>query len=176
MRCPHSHAVFLPWPARKRTHKERPVLHKWLSALLPLRHCGRILAEKGGVALDANDKGQAGLTFIISIVPWFFPDLYIAWKLVLVIAVLLLSALLYCYRLFRRIDLVQKELNEIAEKHEALVNQFNEKRRVLAHYRAGFLSIDQLISVALQATKQDRLQVLYRGFLSIQSQIIDDER
>ena len=143
--------------------------------LSPFLTCGKMRSEKGGATLDVNDKGQAGLTLIISIVPWFFPDLYIAWKLVLVIAVLFLSVLLYCFRLFKRIGSIQKELNETAQKHEALVKQFNEKRRALAHYRAGFLSIDQLISVALQATKQDRLQVLYQGFLSIQSQIINDE-
>lgn len=126
--------------------------------------------------MDAYDKGQAVSTFVISTVPWFFPDLYIAWKFAIVATVLFASAILYCYRLSKRISAIQKELIETTQKHDALVGLFNEKRRILAHYQAGFHSIDQLISIALQTTKQDKLQVLHRSFLSIQAQIIDAER
>lgn len=124
--------------------------------------------------MDAFSYWQSAVTFLLAITPWFFPDVEILWKIIIVLLVLLISCSLYCLRLRKRVSELNKEHDEVKTKHQALSRRFDEKRAVISRYEQCLNSIEYLIVSTIQTTKQDRLTVLYESFLKIKAELVSD--
>lgn len=125
--------------------------------------------------MDAFSAWQGALTFVFFFVAWFMPNIKWYWKAIFSLIVLLVSCGLFCLRLYKKILRLKNERDEIGNKHRALAKRFDEKRNEINRYSAAFASIDYLISVAVQTTKQDRVVVLYQRFLDIKARFFDNE-
>lgn len=122
---------------------------------------------------------QAGITLFLSVAPWFFPDC--AWyiKVIILLCVLLSSAALSCLRLLISLRNVSKSLDELQIRHNALADQYDEKRNQEKNYRLLLNNMSNMFCVAIANTKQAKISELYKFFLMMQQElsggIIDEQ-
>lgn len=126
--------------------------------------------------MDAFERWQYLLTFLLAAVPWFFPTIALSTKIIILLVVFLISLFLYVLRLQKKIKTIDREAKEIAERHQALAQQFNEKRGELELYSHAFESAEYLITCAMQSTKNERLVILYDSFMRMKASLFMHER
>lgn len=122
---------------------------------------------------------QAGITLFLSVVPWFFPDC--AWyiKVIILLCVLLSSAALSCLRLLLSLRNVSKSLDELQNRHNALANQYDEKRKQEKSYRLLLKNMSIMFHIAIADTNHAKVTELYKAFLMMDKELsggISDEQ
>lgn len=126
--------------------------------------------------MDAFERWQYLLTFLLAAVPWFFPTIALSAKIIILLVVFLISLFLYVLQLQKKIKTIDKEAKEIKERHQALAQQFNEKRSELELYSHAFESAESLIICAMQSTRNERLVILYDSFMRMKASLFMHER
>lgn len=126
--------------------------------------------------MDAFEQWQGILTVLLAFAPWLFPDVPNTTKIIFLLSVLLISLSLYVLRLQKKIKAIDREAKEIAERHQALAQQFSEKRGELELYSHAFESAEYLITCAMQSSKNERLVILYDSFMRMKASLFMHER
>ena len=122
--------------------------------------------------MDISSLWQVILTFLLAAFPWLLPNIAVSHKVIIVLSILLVSFAFYCIRLWGKIKSLTKQNNEINNNHQALARRFEQKRIDLNRYENAINSIEYLIMCTVQTSKQDRLNVLYNGFLAIKNELL----
>ncbi len=124
--------------------------------------------------MDIISKWQYALTFLLSVTPWLLPNLGVHYKIIVVLSLLLISSILFCFRLTKKIRTMQKQLDETNAKHNAVALRFDKKRKALEEYRTSFLSIEYLLTSTIQSSNKRKLEILYEYFLKIKLKLTTD--
>lgn len=117
--------------------------------------------------MDIFSAWQSVVTFGLTVVPWFLPNISTQSKIIIVLSVLLISCFLYAVRLNQKLSKLSKKYDEIQSNHKALAKRFDEKQIEARRYLSGFASVEYMLDVAVQSTKQDRLVSLQNSFLLV---------
>lgn len=121
------------------------------------------------------DALQWLITFVLAVASWFFADsLDFRWKIIIALAILLLSCALGLLRSHTRIKAVSKELEDVRERHKAVSARFDEKRTDLARHQAALQSLEYSIVIATQSSSRNKLNILYEQLQKIKSSITNE--
>lgn len=97
------------------------------------------------------------LSFITSIVAYFIPNFDMMYKLLIFLIAIVFSLLSYIYQLHKSFSKLQKEYDDVKQKHKALSSQFTEKQTIIKQYENAYSTTQQILGVALSHTKEAKL-------------------
>ena len=121
--------------------------------------------------MDIFSAWQSIFTIGLAIIPWFFPNISMQSKIIVVLSVLLVSCFLYSVRLNQKLNKQSEKYNEIQNNHKALAKRFDEKKKEVERYQSGFASVEYMLNVTIQSNRQDRLVVMQNSFLAIKENL-----
>lgn len=124
--------------------------------------------------MDVSKLIQGILTFALSVVPWFFPDLCWHYKVMIVLSVIIVSLVIYYFQLSKKAKCLKNELAEITQRHTALASQFDKKLSQEKRYEQSFENLSLILHLACMNTKEAKLKDIYNAFLLEQRRIIDN--
>lgn len=119
---------------------------------------------------------SAILALLSMAIPLFFPEQTPSFYAIWIISVFALYLISLCVRLAVKNKRLKKELDDVTEAKRTLQKGFDEKRELLALYRAGFISLEHMLAATMQTSKNDRFNTLYQWFLGFRLKMKDDER
>lgn len=108
---------------------------------------------------------QSILSILIGIFPWFFPSCPWYWKVIITLCVILISFLIYCFRLSSRIKTLDAQKADLSTRHTALSLRFDEKLKLEKRYEQAFSRLNIMLMIALQSSEEERLQHIYKAFI-----------
>lgn len=114
---------------------------------------------------------QAGITFLLTLAPWFVPDWQWQYKFIFALVVLLLSVSVSWISLFAKLKNATKRQHEIESRHNALAHQFDEKREQERRYRKLVTNLNLVLHLALVNGDKAKLEDVYRIFLLEQEEL-----
>lgn len=109
----------------------------------------------------------------LTVLIWFLPNCAWYWKVIITLCILLLSLSVYCFRITKRLESSDREKRDIEARHQALAHQFDQKGETIKQYRKVFGDLSLFLHLALQNTKQAKLEDIYRAFIIAQQEIND---
>lgn len=104
---------------------------------------------------------QTIITFMLSFVPWLFPEISTYIKIIIVLMICLISVLIYCYRLNQRLKTIIDKFKDITQKHNSLSQRFDKKLDLEKTYKDVFCSLEISFQLALLTDERDKLSKLY---------------
>lgn len=116
---------------------------------------------------------QRIISFALGIIPWFFPNLTWYWKVIITLGIALLSLFISWIRLNQNYRESQRAKQDIESRHRALAEQFDEKNFSLKKYRRALNELDLFLHLALQNTKEAKLEDIYRAYLIVLEELTD---
>ena len=120
------------------------------------------------------------ISIILGVIPWIVPDLPWYWKIIITLGIALLSLSISWFRLSQNLKESQRAQKDLRNKHEALAAQFDEKSIILNKYRRVLSEFSLILHLALQNTKEAKLEDIYRAYLVALDELTDggnrDER
>lgn len=120
------------------------------------------------------------ISIVLGVIPWIVPDLPWYWKIIITLGIALLSLSISWLRLSKNLKEAQEAQQDIKNKHEALAAQFDEKNVILSKYRRVLSEFSLILHLALQNTKEAKLEDIYRAYLVALDELTDggnrDER
>jgi len=125
------------------------------------------------MCLDTFSLIQSISSLALAVLPWFLPNCAWYWKVIITLCILLLTLAIYCLRLINKLKSSENEKKNIEERHQALARQFDQKVDDLKQYRKIFSDLSLLLHLALQNTKQAKLEDIYRAFIIAQKELND---
>lgn len=117
--------------------------------------------------MDSFDIGQLIITIAFCAAPWMFPDLPRTHQIIFFLVVISISVLVAFFKLRKKYSELESSFKNVSEKHQALVQQFEEKQAEISRYRDAFLAVESLILTTAQSSKQDRLATMASFFEKI---------
>lgn len=113
------------------------------------------------------------ISIVLGIIPWIVPDLPWYWKIIITLGIALLSLSISWFRLSKNLKEAQQAQQDIKNKHEALATQFDEKKAILQKYRHALTEFNLILHLALQNTKEAKLEDIYRAYLIALNELTD---
>lgn len=123
--------------------------------------------------MDSPGKWQFIITLVLGLVPWLFPDLTTNRKLICLAPILAASVLIYLLRLNARLKLALKNEKDLSQRHNALAEQFDNKRELETKYRKAFSEIGILLRIANLDSERAKIDDIYRMYIHNQHEIDD---
>lgn len=123
--------------------------------------------------MDTFSVIQSIASLALAVLTWFLPNCAWYWKVIITLCILLLSISVYCFRIAKRLESSDKEKRDIEVRHQALARQFDQKVEVVKQYRKVFGDLSLMLHLALQNTKQAKLEDIYRAFIIAQKELND---
>lgn len=123
--------------------------------------------------MDTFSVIQSIASLALAVFPWFLPNCAWYWKVIIMLCILLLSLSVYCFRITKRLESSDKEKGDIEVRHQALARQFDQKVEDVKQYRKVFGDLSLMLHLALQNTKQAKLEDIYRAFIIAQQELND---
>lgn len=97
------------------------------------------------------------LSFVTSIVAYFIPNFDVMYKSLIFLIAIVFSLLSYIYQLNKMFSKLQKDYDDVKQKHKALSSQFTEKQAIIKQYENAYSTTQQILGVALSNTKETKL-------------------
>ncbi len=113
------------------------------------------------------------ISLALCIIAWVFPNSTWYWKVIITLGIALVSLFISWLRLSRKLKESQKALQDLNGRHEALAAQFDEKNLFLKKYRRVLKQFDLFLHLALQNTKEAKLEDIYRAYLIALEELTD---
>ena len=113
------------------------------------------------------------ISIVLGVIPWIVPDLPWYWKIIITLGIALLSLSISWLRLSKNLKEAQEAQQDIKNKHEALAAQFDEKNVILSKYRRVLSEFSLILHLALQNTKEAKLEDIYRAYLVALDELTD---
>lgn len=113
------------------------------------------------------------ISLALCIIPWVFPNLDWYWKVIITLGIALVSLFISWFRLNRNYRESQRAKQDIENRHRALAAQFDEKNLFLKKYRHALRQFDLFLHLALQNTKEAKLEDIYRAYLIALEELTD---
>jgi endonuclease/exonuclease/phosphatase (EEP) superfamily protein YafD len=113
------------------------------------------------------------ISLVLCIIAWFCPDSSWYWKVIFILGIMLLSVSISWFRLSQNLKKSQRAQNDIKNRHEALAAQFDEKNAILNKYRRALSEFNLILHLALQNTKEAKLEDIYRAYLIALDELTD---
>lgn len=137
--------------------------------------------------MNIFDIAQAIITISLTFVPWFLPNCRWYIKVIIALAILLLSVIISWLRLYAKLKALDKNLKILDEKrqgieikykdiktnHNALSVQFNEKIEKETKYRKLIENMTLAFFIALEQEDRPKIENIYRLFLLEQERLED---
>lgn len=123
--------------------------------------------------MDTFGVIQSISSLALAVLTWFLPNCVWYWKVIIILCILLLSSAVYCFRLIKRLEFSEQQKKDVEERHQALARQFDQKVDELKQYRKVFGNLNLMLHIALQNTKQAKLEDIYRAFIIDQQELND---
>lgn len=123
--------------------------------------------------MNTSNDIQYAASFVLAVLPWLFPGCAWYWKVIITLCILLLTLSIYCLRLMKKLKYSENEKKDIQDRHQALALQFDQKVEDIKQYRKVFSDLRLLLHLALQNTKQAKLEDIYRAFIIAQQELND---
>ena len=130
--------------------------------------------------MNIFDIAQAIITIFLTFVPWFLPNCQWYIKVIIALAILLLSVIIAWLRLYAKLKVSDKSLKnsnkkrqDIETKHNALSVQFNEKIEKEQKYRNLIANMTLAFLIALEREDRPKIENIYRLFLLEQERLED---
>ncbi len=113
------------------------------------------------------------ISIVLCIIPWVFPDLSWYWKVIITLIIALLSLIVSWFRLNRKLKESQKAQRELATKHNALAEQFDQKNLILRRFQHLAATMEQLLQIALLNEDKAKIHLIYQAYLETKRELID---
>lgn len=115
--------------------------------------------------MDNSTVIQFVASVVLSFLPWLFPALVWYYKIIIGLCIILLSLVIYCFRLNAKMKSLDEELQDTTQKHQALAKQFESKTKKLRQYQDANANLALILHLAVSNTDQAKLEDIYKAFL-----------
>lgn len=113
------------------------------------------------------------ISIVLGIIPWIVPDLPWYWKIIITLGIALLSLSISWFRLSQNLKESQQVQKDLEKKHKALASQFEDKNVILSKYCRALRQLSLILHLALQNTKEAKLEDIYRAYLIALEELTD---
>lgn len=118
-------------------------------------------------------RWQAIAPYLLSVIPWLFPDLTLKQKLFWMAIIIACSTFAYILDLHKQYKAAIKRVKELERNHSALAIQFDKKRSLENKYRSALDEVGMLLKIAVLDSDKAKIEAVYAAYVHTQLEISD---